>query len=55
MTDDRRQAALDMAEQLYAEMTAAWSRAKEHADALQAMRDMAKYLAAVLRDNGEPT
>jgi hypothetical protein len=55
MTDDRRVALLGMAEQLSDELTAAWSRAKEQAEALQEMRTRARDLASILRDDGEPT
>jgi excisionase family DNA binding protein len=51
---DRRHALLDVAERLQDRLTTAWARAKEQADALQALRDIARDLAAVLRENGEP-
>jgi hypothetical protein len=54
MTEAERLVALDLAEQLYAELTIAWSEAKAYAEDMEQRRKMARDLMSVLRDDGEP-
>jgi excisionase family DNA binding protein len=54
MTEARRLALLDMAEQLFGELIDAWAQAKDHAHHIEQLNRKAKDLASVLRDDGKP-
>lgn len=54
MTDDRKLALKDMAEHQLADTTAALIAVKEIQDILQGIRQRAKDLAQILRDDDNP-